>query len=79
MHMVSSQIPHDGASFGVKTGQMPHLFPTPREGVVGHNIDRCILILNSIPHPNPSKHHNMCMDKIMFTLYFISQHIITVQ
>ena len=28
-----------GASFNVKTGQMPHLFPCiTQEGVVGHNI-----------------------------------------
>ena len=32
-----------GHTFASKLGQMPHLFPTiAQEGVVGHNIDRCI-------------------------------------
>jgi len=32
-----------GHTFASKLGQMPHLFPTiAREGVVGHNVDRCI-------------------------------------
>ena len=33
-----------GTSFGVKISQMPHLFPCIAwEGVVGHNIDKCII------------------------------------
>ena len=40
------KFPTYGASFSVKTGQMPHLFPyIAREGgIVGHNIDRCITL-----------------------------------